>query len=45
MITLIHEMVHALGYDYHDHGDTGYGYTGPEFVYHPEQKFAEEDED
>jgi hypothetical protein len=31
--------------DYHDHGDTGYGYTGPEFVYHPEQKFAEEDED
>lgn len=31
--------------DHHDHGDTGYGYTGPEFVYHPKQKFAEEEED
>lgn len=29
--------------DYHDHGDTGYGYSGPYFVYHPNQKFAEEE--
>ena len=28
-----------------DCGDTGYGYTGPEFVYHPNQKFAETEED
>ena len=31
--------------DYHDHGDTGYGYDGPEFIYHPDQKFAENDEE
>lgn len=31
--------------DYHDHGDTGYGYNGPDFIYHPDQKFAEEEED
>ena len=31
--------------DYNDFGDTGYGYNGPEFVYHPDQKFAEEEED
>jgi hypothetical protein len=31
--------------DHHDHGDTGYGYSDLEFVYHPEQKFAEEQED
>ena len=31
--------------DYHDHGDTGYGYNGPEFIYHPDQKFAENDEE
>ena len=31
--------------DYHDHGDTGYGYDGINFIYHPDQKFAEEDED
>ena len=29
--------------DYNDFGDTGFGYTGPEFVYHPKQKFAEEE--
>lgn len=28
--------------DYHDHGDTGYGYTGPEFVYNLDHKFKEE---
>jgi len=28
--------------DYHDQGDTGYGYDGPYFIYHPEQKFKEE---
>ena len=31
--------------DHLDHGDTGYGYNGPEFIYHPDQKFAEEDEE
>ena len=31
--------------DYNDFGDTGYGYNGPDFIYHPEQKFAEEEED
>jgi hypothetical protein len=31
--------------DYHDHGDTGYGYNGPEFIYHHKQKFAEEEDD
>lgn len=29
--------------DYHDHGDTGYGYDGPYFVYHPNQNFKEEE--
>jgi hypothetical protein len=28
-----------------DWTDTGYGYEGPEFVYHPNQKFAETEED
>jgi hypothetical protein len=31
--------------DCHDHGDTGYGYNGPEFIYHPDQKFAENNEE
>jgi hypothetical protein len=32
--------------DYDDYGDTGYGYSDIEYVYHPDQKFAEEkDED
>lgn len=26
--------------DYNDFSDTGYGYNGPEFIYHPKQKFA-----
>jgi hypothetical protein len=28
--------------DFCDQGDTGYGYDGPYFIYHPEQKFKEE---
>jgi hypothetical protein len=27
--------------DFHDHGDTGYGFDGPYFIYHPEQEFSE----
>lgn len=28
-----------------DYGDTGYGYNGPDFIYHPDQKFKEEDDE
>jgi hypothetical protein len=31
--------------DSHDYGDSGYGYDGINFVYHPAQKFAEESDD
>lgn len=31
--------------DFNDFGDSGYGYTGPEFIYHPDQKFAEKNEE
>lgn len=28
--------------DYNDFSDSGYGYNGIDFIYHPDQKFAEE---
>lgn len=31
--------------DTNDFGDCGYGYDGPEFIYHPDQKFAEKNEE